>query len=120
MIVFGAYILSTTTAAPPPSPSPATATPSSFSEWLRGHANLYRLLDDLGGVKYKSDKVVQKCVVKFDHFPGIARIPFAVGPEAPNFRRIANEPIFGTAQVILHTLWSSNSSLCCLGTALTR
>ncbi|DBA03299.1 TPA: hypothetical protein N0F65_011658, partial [Lagenidium giganteum] len=106
LIVFGAFILTTqkqqqskgltnTTEA-----QQSASALHSFSKWLQGHPNLFRLLDDLGGVKYKSDKVLQKAVVKFDHFPGIARLPFQLTKNVPNFRQIDNEPIFGTAQCL--------------------
>ncbi|GMF50019.1 unnamed protein product [Phytophthora fragariaefolia] len=72
----------------------------SFSKWLQQHPDLFRLLDDLGGVRYKSDKVLSDCVLKMDHFFGIARIPFELTTNVPNYRRIANEPIFGTAQCL--------------------
>lgn len=72
----------------------------SFSKWLQHHPNLFRLLDDLGGVKYKSDKVLINAVIKEDHFFGIARIPFELTQNVPNYRRIGNEPIFGTAQCL--------------------
>lgn len=72
----------------------------SFSKWLQQHPNLFRLLDDLGGVRYKSDKVLANCVLKMDHFFGIARIPFELTTNVPNYRRIADEPIFGTAQCL--------------------
>ncbi|KAF1785356.1 Protein-tyrosine phosphatase-like [Phytophthora cactorum] len=68
--------------------------------WLQQHPNLFRLLDDLGGVRYKSDKVLADCVLKMDHFFGIARIPFELTTNVPNYRRIGNEPIFGTAQCL--------------------
>lgn len=73
---------------------------TSFSKWLQHHPNLFRLLDDLGGVKYKSDKVLLNAVIKEDHFFGIARIPFELTQNVPNYRRIGNEPIFGTAQCL--------------------
>ncbi|CEG39611.1 IQ motif, EF-hand binding site [Plasmopara halstedii] len=72
----------------------------SFSKWLQQHPDLFRLLDDLGGVRYKSDKVLTNCVLKMDHFFGIARIPFELTTNVPNYRRIASEPIFGTAQCL--------------------
>lgn len=104
LIVFGAYILSHTL------PSQAEigteegdylrAGSTSFSKWLQCRPNLFRLLDDLGGVRYKSDKILEKFVLKFDHFPGIVRIPHRLTAQVPNFRQIANEPIFGTAQCL--------------------
>lgn len=103
LIVFGAYMLEThqTESAEEPAPDSETEdTHPSFSKWLQQHPNLFRLLDDLGGVRYKSDKVLANCVLKMDHFFGIARIPFELTPNVPNYRRIANEPIFGTAQCL--------------------
>ncbi|KAF4133495.1 Inositol hexakisphosphate [Phytophthora infestans] len=103
LIVFGAYMLKThqTESAEEPAPDSETRdTHPSFSKWLQQHPNLFRLLDDLGGVRYKSDKVLANCVLKMDHFFGIARIPFELTPNVPNYRRIANEPIFGTAQCL--------------------
>ncbi|GLD91766.1 hypothetical protein PINS_up000299 [Pythium insidiosum] len=72
----------------------------SFSKWLQHHHKLFRLLDNLGGVKYNSQKALQNAVFKFDHFPGIARIPFELTANVPNYRQIAKEPIFGTAQCL--------------------
>ncbi|TMW60709.1 hypothetical protein Poli38472_000751 [Pythium oligandrum] len=104
LIVFGAYLLyikqqhnqlvSTGKKAHP------GADAQSFSKWLQHHPNLFRLLDDLGGVKYKSDKILQSSVLKFDHFIGIARIPFELTTNVPNYRQIADEPIFGSAQCL--------------------
>lgn len=125
LIVFGAYILSThvpqktledgtadgeaeTTADGDEEPRASVTTEGqktaaalqSFSRWLQRHPNLFRLLDDMGGVRYKSDKVLQDCVIKEDHFFGIARMPYTLTPAVPNFRRIGNEPIFGSAQCL--------------------
>ncbi|RLN44102.1 hypothetical protein BBJ29_003775 [Phytophthora kernoviae] len=72
----------------------------SFSKWLQQHPSLFRLLDDLGGVRYNSDKVLATCVLKMDHFFGIARIPFELTTNVPNYRRVGDEPIFGTAQCL--------------------
>lgn len=112
IIVFGAYILSTKVQNAIESEleeagsrlstdgQQSAAALQSFSKWLQRHPNLFRLLDDLGGVRYKSDKVLQDCVIKEDHFFGIARIPYALTQNVPNFRRVGNEPIFGTAQCL--------------------
>ncbi|KAG6965702.1 hypothetical protein JG688_00007088 [Phytophthora aleatoria] len=103
LIVFGAYMIETHQKNSGEEPAPDTdeedAHPS-FSKWLQQHPNLFRLLDDLGGVRYKSDKVLADCVLKMDHFFGIARIPFELTTNVPNYRRIGNEPIFGTAQCL--------------------
>ncbi|KAL3670213.1 hypothetical protein V7S43_004526 [Phytophthora oleae] len=101
LIVFGAYMIETHAKinGEEPAPDDEDANPS-FSKWLQQHPNLFRLLDDLGGVRYKSDKVLANCVLKMDHFFGIARIPFELTTNVPNYRRIANEPIFGTAQCL--------------------
>uniref|UniRef100_K3W7D3 Tyrosine specific protein phosphatases domain-containing protein n=1 Tax=Globisporangium ultimum (strain ATCC 200006 / CBS 805.95 / DAOM BR144) TaxID=431595 RepID=K3W7D3_GLOUD len=120
IVVFGAYMLSTKAsqrvaiegdgqqegeregalAAASTGGEESTVALQSFSKWLQTHPNLFRLLDDLGGVRYHSDKVLQDCVIKEDHFFGIARIPHALTPGVPNFRRVGNEPIFGTAQCL--------------------
>lgn len=97
LIVFGAYIIETYVA---PATEKEKVDVIAFSKWLQQHPDLFRLLDDLGGVRYKSDKVLTDCVLKMDHFFGIARIPFELTPNVPNYRRIANEPIFGTAQCL--------------------
>ncbi|KAG2776306.1 hypothetical protein Pcac1_g12984 [Phytophthora cactorum] len=103
LIVFGAYMIETHQNNSGEEPAPDTdeedAHPS-FSKWLQQHPNLFRLLDDLGGVRYTSDKVLADCVLKMDHFFGIARIPFELTTNVPNYRRIGNEPIFGTAQCL--------------------
>ncbi|KAE9052072.1 hypothetical protein PR001_g840 [Phytophthora rubi] len=103
LIVFGDYMIETHGKLGGDEAAPETdddnAHPS-FSKWLQQHPNLFRLLDDLGGVRYKSDKVLTDCVLKMDHFFGIARIPFELTTNVPNYRRIANEPIFGTAQCL--------------------
>ncbi|RLN74048.1 hypothetical protein BBJ28_00000356 [Nothophytophthora sp. Chile5] len=110
LIVFGAYMIEIHGSQPEntgderaPSPEgeqPKAAKPPSFSKWLQQHPTLFRLLDDLGGVRYKSDKVLSHCVLKMDHFFGIARMPFELTTNVPNYRRIANEPIFGSAQCL--------------------
>ncbi|KAF1335323.1 Iq motif, ef-hand binding site, partial [Globisporangium splendens] len=116
IVVFGAYMLSTKasqrTAIEGQDGEGEALTPAStegeesavalqsFSKWLQTHPNLFRLLDDLGGVRYHSDKVLQDCVIKEDHFFGIARIPHVLTSGVPNFRRVGNEPIFGTAQCL--------------------
>lgn len=102
LIVFGAYILSTRDATDKDAvESEQTASAlQSFSAWLQRHPNLFRLLDDMGGVRYKSDKVLQDCVIKEDHFFGHARIPYTLTRNVPNFRRIGDEPIFGAAQCL--------------------
>lgn len=120
LIVFGAYILSTRvpqkmledgnegkSSADDEEPQGSitegqetAATLQSFSKWLQRHPNLFRMLDDLGGVRYKSDKVLQDCVIKEDHFFGISRMPYTLTPAVPNFRRINDEPIFGSAQCL--------------------
>jgi protein-tyrosine phosphatase len=112
LIVFGAYLLAVqhheqqkqAAQRKPVSPraaNRAAARLHSFSKWLQHHATLFRLLDDLGGVKYKSDRVLDAtAVLKLDHFPGLARIPFTLSENVPNFRQIANEPIFGSAQCL--------------------
>lgn len=103
LIVFGNYMIEThqkpSGEEPAPDAEEENAHPS-FSKWLQQHPNLFRLLDDLGGVRYKSDKVLTDCVLKMDHFFGIARIPFELTTNVPNYRRISNEPIFGTAQCL--------------------
>jgi protein-tyrosine phosphatase len=103
LVVFGAYMIETHHnhggEEPAPDGDDEHAHPS-FSKWLQQHPNLFRLLDDLGGVRYKSDKVLTNCVLKMDHFFGIARIPFELTTNVPNYRRISNEPIFGTAQCL--------------------
>lgn len=110
--MFGAYILSTrehfalATKASDETPdreqegdgAQTASTLQSFSTWLQHHPNLFRLLDDMGGVRYKSDKVLQNCVIKEDHFFGFVRIPYTLTQNVPNFRRIGDEPIFGMAQ----------------------
>ncbi|KAJ8537497.1 hypothetical protein ON010_g13099 [Phytophthora cinnamomi] len=103
LIVFGEYMIETHQKHDGNEPAPDADdenTHPSFSKWLQQHPNLFRLLDDLGGVRYKSDKVLTDCVLKMDHFFGIARIPFELTTNVPNYRRIANEPIFGTAQCL--------------------
>ncbi|KAL4155871.1 hypothetical protein PRNP1_007972 [Phytophthora ramorum] len=105
LVVFGAYMIESHQKLNGDEPAPDTdeeTDPSqpSFSRWLQQHPNLFRLLDDLGGVRYKSDKVLTDCVLKMDHFFGIARIPFELTTNVPNYRRISNEPIFGTAQCL--------------------
>ncbi|GMF17629.1 unnamed protein product [Phytophthora lilii] len=104
LVVFGAYMIETHLTHGGEEPTPAIedddSSHPSFSKWLQQHPNLFRLLDDLGGVRYKSDKVLTDCVLKMDHFFGIARIPFELTTNVPNYRRIANEPIFGTAQCL--------------------
>jgi protein-tyrosine phosphatase len=105
LIVFGAYLLATH---PPKLESQSNegetadlpSPPPSFSKWLQQHPHLFRLLDDLGGVRYKSAKVLEHCVVKMDHFYGIARLPFDLSENVLNFRRIGDKPIFGTAQCL--------------------
>ncbi|CAI5721174.1 unnamed protein product [Peronospora destructor] len=103
LIVFGAYMIEVHQK--PSSGEPARDTVDenmqlTFSKWLQQHPDMFRLLDDLGGVRYKCDKVLTKCVLKMDHFFGIARIPFELTANVPNYRRIASEPIFGTAQCL--------------------
>lgn len=103
LIVFGTYMIETHQKHGTDEPAPDTDdgnTHPSFSKWLQQHPNLFRMLDDLGGVRYKSDKVLANCVLKMDHFFGIARIPFELTTNVPNYRRIANESIFGTAQCL--------------------
>ncbi|KAG7390628.1 Paladin [Phytophthora pseudosyringae] len=103
LIVFGAYMIETHEKYSGEEPAPDNDDEDehpSFSKWLQQHPNLFRLLDDLGGVRYKSDKVLTSCVLKMDHFFGIARIPFELTTNVPNYRRISNEPIFGTAQCL--------------------
>ncbi|ETL89699.1 hypothetical protein, variant 1 [Phytophthora nicotianae] len=102
LIVFGAYMIEIhqKNSGEEPAPDTDEDTHPSFSKWLQQHPNIFRLLDDLGGVRYKSDKVLANCVLKMDHFFGIARIPFELTTNVPNYRRIANEPIFGTAQCL--------------------
>ncbi|CAH0474104.1 unnamed protein product [Peronospora belbahrii] len=97
LIVFGAYIIEQKDGI---GEFADNNTQPSFSKWLQQHPDMFRMLDDLGGVRYKSDKVLSKCVLKMDHFFGIARIPFELTPNIPNYRRIASEPIFGTAQCL--------------------
>ena len=70
-----------------------------FSSWLQNHPHLFRLLDDLGGATYPSEKVLKDNVLKFDHFPGLSRLPMVLGANVPNFRQIDNVPLYGTAQV---------------------
>lgn len=118
--MFGAYILSTrkdlavavpasdeTTSEQQQPEEEATSdavqtasTLQSFSAWLQHHPTLFRLLDDLGGVRYKSDKALQNYVIKEDHFFGSVRIPYALTQNLPNFRRIGDEPLFGMAQCL--------------------
>ncbi|OWZ01872.1 Paladin [Phytophthora megakarya] len=103
LIVFGAYMIEAHQKQSGEEPAPDTDdedTHPTFSKWLQQHPNLFRMLDDLGGVRYKSDKVLASCVLKMDHFFGIARIPFELTTNVPNYRRISNEPIFGTAQCL--------------------
>jgi len=71
-----------------------------FSSWMHHHADLFRLLDDLGGATYEFNKVMKNSVLKFDHFPGILRLAPSLGPNVLNFRRVDSSPIFGTGQVI--------------------
>lgn len=106
IVVFGAYLLSThpphllSSTGDDGSTPEASSTPPTFSKWLQKHPNLFRLLDDLGGVRYKSDKVLENCVVKMDHFFGIAKLPFSLSDNVLNYRRIGDKPIFGTAQCL--------------------
>ncbi|TYZ61633.1 hypothetical protein PybrP1_007433 [[Pythium] brassicae (nom. inval.)] len=116
LIVFGAYILSTREHIAVASKGSDEAdgepqevaddgvqtanTLQSFSVWLQHHPTLFRLLDDLGGVRYKSDKALQNYVIKEDHFFGSVRIPYALTQNLPNFRRIGDEPLFGMAQCL--------------------
>ncbi|CAK4112674.1 unnamed protein product [Aphanomyces euteiches] len=85
-VVFGSYLLEAPTAE------------STFSSWLLGHPDLYRLLDTLGGATYPSSKVLHNNILKFDHFPGLHRLPLVLGPNVPNFRQLGTFPLFGTAQ----------------------
>ncbi|ETW01657.1 hypothetical protein H310_06280 [Aphanomyces invadans] len=85
-IVFGSYLTTTPTDVP-------------FSTWLQGHPDLFRLLDTMGGATYPSSKVLHNNILKFDHFPGLNRLPMVLGPNVPNFRQVGDFPIFGTAQV---------------------
>ncbi|CAH0486831.1 unnamed protein product [Peronospora farinosa] len=103
LIVFGAYMIEIHQKPSTGEPAPDTVdgnTQPTFSKWLQQHPDMFRLLDDLGGVRYKYDKVLTKCVLKMDHFFGIARIPFELTTNVLNYRRIASEPIFGTAQCL--------------------
>ncbi|KAI9913867.1 hypothetical protein PsorP6_006652 [Peronosclerospora sorghi] len=103
LIVFGVYMMETHPAPHGGTDEPTTLAPTprlSFSNWLQQHPDMFRLLDDLGGVRYKSDNVLATCVLKMDHFFGIARLPFHLSTNVPNYRRIANEPLFGTAQCL--------------------
>ncbi|RHY27361.1 hypothetical protein DYB32_006838, partial [Aphanomyces invadans] len=84
-IVFGSYLTTTPTDVP-------------FSTWLQGHPDLFRLLDTMGGATYPSSKVLHNNILKFDHFPGLNRLPMVLGPNVPNFRQVGDFPIFGTAQ----------------------
>ncbi|KAF0697898.1 Aste57867_11430 [Aphanomyces stellatus] len=70
----------------------------SFSTWMHHHSNLFRLLDDMGGAKYDYDSVMKHAVVKYDHFPGIVRLPQTMGPTVINYRRVGQSCVFGTAQ----------------------
>lgn len=81
-------------------PESASSSPPTFSKWLRQHPNLFRLLDDMGGVRYKSDKVLENSVIVMDHFFGIAKLPFNLTENVLNYRRISDKPIFGTAQCL--------------------
>ncbi|OQR88957.1 paladin [Thraustotheca clavata] len=85
-IVFGEYLLE--------------AQVKSFSSWLQIHPELYRLLDDLGGATYPTSKVLHNNILKFDHFPGLSRLPLTLGPNVPNYRQIGSAPLFGTAQCL--------------------
>ncbi|KAG7397234.1 Paladin [Phytophthora boehmeriae] len=107
LIIFGEYMienhklqLEKAGEEPVPDTNEEISTEPSFSKWLQQHPSLFRLLDDLGGVRYKSDKVLANCVLKMDHFFGIARIPFELTTNVPNYRRVGEEPIFGTAQCL--------------------
>jgi protein-tyrosine phosphatase len=88
LIVFGAFVLEN------------KEQHTTFSDWIHCYPDLFRLLDDLGGVKYKSDQLLQNAVLKMDHFPGLSKIPFFLSNNAPNFRQISNEPLFGSAQCL--------------------
>ncbi|RHY62659.1 hypothetical protein DYB28_000189 [Aphanomyces astaci] len=86
-IVFGSYLTSASTDSVP------------YSTWLQSHPDLFRLLDTMGGATYPSSKVLKNNILKFDHFPGLNRLPMILGPNVPNFRQVGDFPIFGTAQV---------------------
>ncbi|OQR87924.1 paladin-like protein [Achlya hypogyna] len=86
LIVFGQYLLD--------------AHVTSFSSWLQLHPALFRLLDDLGGATYPSRKVLHNNILKFDHFPGLSRLPLVLGPNVPNYRQLGGVPLFGTAQCL--------------------
>ncbi|EQC24944.1 hypothetical protein SDRG_17170 [Saprolegnia diclina VS20] len=74
------------------------ATTKSFTSWMHHHSNLFRLLDDMGGAKYDYDSVMKNAVVKYDHFPGIVRLPPSLGTAVINYRRVGTSCVFGTAQ----------------------
>ncbi|KDO20602.1 hypothetical protein SPRG_12958 [Saprolegnia parasitica CBS 223.65] len=85
-IMFGQYLLE--------------AHVQSFSSWLQLHPDLFRLLDDLGGATYPSSKVLHNNILKFDHFPGLSRLPLVLGANVPNYRQLGGMPLFGTAQCL--------------------
>ncbi|OQS03144.1 paladin [Thraustotheca clavata] len=71
---------------------------NSFTAWMQQHSNLFRLLDDMGGAKYDYDSVMKNAVVKYDHFPGIVRLPPSLSTAVINYRRVGESCVFGTAQ----------------------
>ncbi|OQR97247.1 paladin-like protein [Achlya hypogyna] len=81
-------------------------TPKTFTSWMHHHSNLFRLLDDMGGAKYDYDSVMKSAVVKYDHFPGIVRLPPSLGTAVINYRRVGASCVFGTAQCFENGLHS--------------